>query len=158
MRHHLTKELPYRPDDLFQLVGDVAAYPQFVPWIQSMRTWNAQELGEGVDGLDAEVQVGFSLLKERFATRVRRDARARQVDVSLISGPFRKLENRWRFHETATGGTRVDFDIDFTFKSRLLEALLAANFHTAVDRLMRCFEDRAAALYGPAPMAIPGKS
>ena len=147
MRHHVSKVLPYRPDDLFRLVGDVDAYPDFVPWVVAMRTWNRQSLGEGVDTLDAEVRVGFSFLKERFATRVRRDANARQIDVVLLSGPFRKLENRWRFLEAPGGEALVEFDIDFVFKSKLLEALLAANFHTAVDRLMRCFEDRARALH-----------
>lgn len=129
------------------LVGDVERYPEFVPWISAMRTWNARDLGEGVDTLDAEAGVGFSFLKERFATRVRRDEAGRQIDVDLLSGPFRKLANRWQFYEDA-GGTRIEFDIDFEFKSRLLDGLLRANFHHAVDRLMGCFEDRARALYG----------
>lgn len=150
MRHHVSKVLPYRPDDLFRMVGDVAAYPEFVPWVASLRTWNAVRLSQDVDGLDAEVAVGFAMLKERFATRVRRDAAARQVDVALISGPFRHLQNRWRFLEAPEGGTRIEFDIDFAFKSRVLEALLKANFHHAVDRLMECFEARAQALYGQA--------
>ena len=125
-------------------------YPEFVPWITSMRTWNARALGEGVDQLDAEAGVGFSFLKEKFATRVRRDATHHQIDVALLSGPFRKLANRWRF--TAEGEqTRVEFDIDFQFKSRLLDSLLAANFHHAVERLMTCFEERARALYGSDP-------
>src|SRR4051812_18886682 len=147
LRHHVTRILPYTPEQLFRLVGDVQAYPDFVPWISSMRTWNAREVGEGVDQLDAEAGVGFSFLKERFSTRVRRDGQARQVDVALLSGPFRKLANRWQFFEDV-GGTRVEFDIDFEFKSRLLEGLLKANFHHAVERLMTCFEDRARALYG----------
>lgn len=147
MRHHVTKVLPYTPDQLLSLVGDVERYPEFVPWIGAMRTWNARELGEGVDTLDAETSVGFSFLKERFATRVRRDANGRQIDVDLLSGPFRKLANRWKFFADE-GGTRVEFDIDFEFKSRLLDGLLKANFHHAVDRLMGCFEDRAKALYG----------
>jgi coenzyme Q-binding protein COQ10 len=130
-------------------VGEVAAYPDFVPWITSMRIWNARSLGEGVDSLDAEAGVGFSFLKERFATRVRRDAAERQIDVSLLSGPFRKLANHWRFIAAPGQGTRVEFDIDFQFKSRLLEALLSANFHHAVERLMGCFEARARSLYGP---------
>ncbi len=122
-------------------------YPDFVPWITSMRTWNARTVGDGIDQLDAEAGVGFSFLKETFATRVRRDATNHQIDVALLSGPFRKLANRWRF--TAEGDqTRVEFDIDFQFKSRLLDRLLAANFHSAVERLMTCFEDRAKALYG----------
>jgi coenzyme Q-binding protein COQ10 len=124
-------------------------YPEFVPWITSMRTWNARTAGEGIDTVDAEAGIGFTFLKERFSTRVRRDAGARQIEVSLLAGPFRRLVNRWAFFE-AEGGTRVEFDIDFQFKSRLLEGLLTANFAHAVERLMTCFEDRARALYGPA--------
>ncbi|THD63039.1 SRPBCC family protein [Phenylobacterium sp.] len=151
MKHHVSKHLPYAPDQLFALVGDVTRYPEFVPWITSMRTWNARDLGEGVETLDAEAGVGFSFLKERFSTRVRRDAGARQIDVTLLAGPFKRLANRWRFFEAGEGGgTRVEFDIDFQFKSRLLEALLTANFAHAVERLMTCFEARAKALYGGA--------
>lgn len=139
--------LPYTPDQLFALVGDVDRYPEFVPWISSMRTWNARDLGEGCSSLDAEAGVGFSFLRERFATRVRRDAVNRQIDVSLLSGPFRRLTNTWRFLEDEAG-TRIEFDIDFQFKSRLLEGLLAVNFHQAVEKLMGCFEARAKALYG----------
>lgn len=157
MRHHVSKALPYTPDQLFRLVGDVSRYPEFVPWVTALRTWNARTLSEGVDSLDAEAAVGFSFLKERFATRVRRDALNRQIDVSLLSGPFRKLVNRWRFIDAGHGCTRVEFDIEFQFKSRLLEGLLRANFHHAVERLMGCFEARAEALYGKAqPEISPG--
>jgi len=134
-------------------VGDVTAYPDFVPWITSMRIWNARILSEDVETVDAEAGVGFSFLRERFSTRVRRDAAARQIDVSLLSGPFRRLANRWRFVEDGEGGSKVEFDIDFQFKSRLLETLLAANFAHAVERLMGCFEARAQALYGGKPSA-----
>jgi coenzyme Q-binding protein COQ10 len=126
----------------------VDRYPEFVPWITAMRTWNARELAAGVEAVDAEAGVGFKFLKEKFATRVRRDIRNRQIDVSLLSGPFKKLENRWRFLDAGHGCTRVEFDIDFQFKSRLLEALLTANFSSAVDKLMACFEARARSLYG----------
>ena len=148
MKHQVSKLLPYAPDQLFALVGDVMAYPDFVPWITSMRTWNARALEGGVETVDAEAGVGFSFLRERFSTRVRRDPTARQIDVTLLSGPFRRLANRWQFFEVGEGRTRVEFDIDFQFKSRLLEGLLAANFARAVDRLMACFEARAQALYG----------
>jgi coenzyme Q-binding protein COQ10 len=149
LRHHVTRTLPYTPDQLFQLVGNVDAYPQFVPWITGMRTWNARTEPDGTSWLDAEARVGFSFLREKFSTRVRRDPAARQIDVELISGPFQKLRNRWRFTENPAG-TKIAFDIDFAFKTRLLEGLLERNFEHAVDRLMACFEARAAALYGAA--------
>ena len=147
MRHRLTRVLPYTPDQLFLLVGDVERYPEFVPWITGLRVWNRQDEGGGVTTLDAEAAVGFSFLRERFSTRVRRDAAARTIDVSLISGPFRRLQNRWRFlpHEQ---GTCIEFEIDFEFKLRFLDRILDANFDHAVQKLIQCFDDRAKALYG----------
>jgi coenzyme Q-binding protein COQ10 len=147
LRHHVEKILPYRPEQLFALVGNVDAYPEFLPWIQSMRTWNARTDGEGATLVDAQAGVGFSFLKEKFATRVRRDATANQIDVALLSGPFKHLRNRWRF-VPVEGGTKIEFDIDFEFKSKMLAALLNANFHHAVEKLMACFEARAKVLYG----------
>jgi coenzyme Q-binding protein COQ10 len=162
VRHHVSKMLPYSPDQLFQLVGDIGRYAEFVPWVTSMRTWNARKLSDGVEAVDAEAKVGFSFLKERFATRVRRDSLNRQIDTSLLSGPFKKLENRWRFLDAGHGCTRIEFDIDFEFKSRLLSALLTANFAVAVDRLMHCFEARAKKLYGdpsePAPQQVAAQA
>lgn len=156
MRHALTRVLPYTPDQLFDLVGDVEAYPRFVPWISSMRVWNRRDDGAGGGGLDAEAGVQFAFLKERFSTRIRRDRAAGVISVNLLAGPFRHLVNHWRFVE-CPGGTRVDFQIDFEFKSKALTMLLSANFHHAVERLMQCFEDRARALYGTGGQLKPGR-
>ncbi|HEX6866422.1 MAG TPA: type II toxin-antitoxin system RatA family toxin [Caulobacteraceae bacterium] len=147
MRHELTRKIAYTPDQVFSLVADVEAYPEFVPWIAALRTWNRREAGEGVTAFDAEAQVGFSFLKERFATRVTADAGQHHIRIELLYGPFKHLVSNWRF-EPDGEGTLLCFDIDFAFKSRLLEGLLAANFTHAVDRLIRCFEDRARDLYG----------
>jgi coenzyme Q-binding protein COQ10 len=149
VRHSLTHILPYQPGQLFDLVGDVDRYPQFVPWVTRLRSWNRRPDGEGVTLLDAEADVGFSIVHERFATRVRLDEPNLAIDVDLISGPFKRLQNRWRF-KPHPQGAELTFEIDFEFKSRLLSALLAANFHHAVNRLVACFEQRAARLYGNA--------
>lgn len=147
MRHRVSRVLPYTPEQLWTLVGDVERYPDFLPWVTSMRTWNREAMGEESDRLDAEAAVSFSFLTERFSTRVTRDRPGLIVQVSLLSGPFRKLENRWRFRSHPTGAV-VDFEIDFEFKFRMLDAMLAANFDTAVRKLMESFEKRAKALYG----------
>ena len=145
-RQTVTRVLPYAPEQLMELVGDVCRYPEFVPWVSSMRTWNATAPGPGVTQVDAEAEVRFAIVRERFATRVRRDAGQRQIDVDLLYGPFRELHNRWKFSPQAAG-TTVEFLIEYAFKSRLLEALLAANARRAAERIMSCFEARARALY-----------
>ena len=149
-RHTVVHRLPYTPDQLFALVGDVDRYPEFVPWVTHMRTSNAQATPDGRSTVDAEAGVGFSFLRERFATRVTRNPADRTIDVALLSGPFRKLSNQWRFTQEADGWTRVDFLIDFEFRGPLLNALLRANFDRAVGKLIACFEARARALYGSA--------
>ena len=145
--HRVTKILPYAPDQLAALVADIRAYPEFVPWVTAMRTWSPREEAPGVSLIDAEAAVGFSFLKERFSTWVRHDRNRHVVEVGLIRGPFKHLENRWEFFPDPAG-TRVEFFIDFAFKSRMLDMMLHANFDRAVDKLIQCFEGRAKALYG----------
>ena len=146
MRHGLTRILPYAPEQLFDLVGDVERYPEFVRWVTELRTWNRRQEADGAILLDAEAKVRFSFIRERFATRVRLDRTALDIDVALLSGPFRRLQNHWRFR-THEKGAELRFDIDFEFGSRLLETLLAVNMERAVAKLVACFEDRAKQLY-----------
>jgi coenzyme Q-binding protein COQ10 len=147
LRHSLTRVLPFTPAQLFALVGDVERYPEFIRWVTSLRAWNRRADGEGATLLDAEARVKFSIVRERFATRVRLDDLAKAIDVDLLSGPFRKLESRWRFKPHAKG-CELSFEIDFEFGSRFLEGLLATNFEKAVGKIVGAFEKRAKALYG----------
>jgi len=147
VRHCLTRVLPYTAEQLFDLVGDVEQYPRFVRWVTQLRTWNRRDQPDGSVLVDAEAKVRFSVIRERFATRVRLDRPAMVIDVALLSGPFKRLENHWRF-ESRDDGVELRFEIDFEFGSRFLEALLAANLERAVAKLVACFEDRARELYG----------
>jgi coenzyme Q-binding protein COQ10 len=148
LRHQLTRVLPYTPEQLFELVGDVQRYPEFVPHLKSIRVWDVRE-EEAVTTLKAEAAVGFAVFNERFATTVRRDRANLAIDVGLLSGPFRKLENTWRFRPHPEGA-EVAFVIDFAFRSRILDAVLQANFQRGVDRIIAGFDARARQLYGPA--------
>ena len=148
------RNLPYPPEQLFELIADVEAYPQFLPWVSSLRTWNRTQTIDGVRSVDAEARVGFAIVRETFATRVKMDERAKAIEVGLLYGPFKRLRNHWRFVPEGQG-TRVEFEIDFEFKSRLLDAILAANLRHAADRLIGCFEARARRLYGATTSASP---
>ena len=157
----VTRILPYRPDQLFDLIADVEAYPEFLPWVSSLRSWNNTGPKDGVRSVDAEAKVGFAIVRETFATRVKLDERNRVIEVGLLYGPFKRLRNVWRFLPD-DNGTRVEFEIEFEFKSRLLYAILSANLRHAVDRLIGCFEARARRLYDiekpatPSPAAADG--
>jgi coenzyme Q-binding protein COQ10 len=140
--------IPYRPDQLFDLVADVGKYPQFLPWCVAVRVRHRTERE-----LLADMTIGFGPFRETFATRDTLD-RPRTVRVRYETGPFRYLNNEWNFlpHEK---GAEVAFFIDFEFRSRILQAAVGVVFNEAVRRMVYAFEKRARDVYGP-PIVRPG--
>ena len=140
-RHSETKFLPYRPEQMFDLVADVARYDEFLPWVVAVRVRSSSET-ETI----ADLVVGFNAFKERFTSKVVKE-RPGKICVDYIEGPLKFLHNEWEF-KPASGGTNVHFSVDFAFKSRLFESLAGAMFDRALRRMTQAFEQRAAALYG----------
>ena len=141
-RHSETKHLQYTPEQLFDLVADVARYDEFLPWVVAVRVRSSSET-ETV----ADLVVGFNAFKERFTSSVKKE-RPGRICVDYIEGPLKYLHNEWRFEPAADGGSNVHFAVDFAFRSRLFEALAGQMFDRALRRMTGAFETRAAALYG----------
>jgi coenzyme Q-binding protein COQ10 len=141
-RHSETKHLPYTPEQLFDLVADVARYDEFLPWVVAVRI-RSSSATETV----ADLVVGFNAFKERFTSRVKKD-NPHRIEVDYIEGPLKYLHNEWRFDPAPDGGTNLCFAVDFAFKSRIFEALAGQMFDRALRRMTGAFETRAAALYG----------
>lgn len=143
--HRETLELPYRPEDLFDLAAGIERYPEFVTWIQSLKLLSQQD-GEGKSKRRAEVSVGFKGFHETFVTDVEARRGDMAIDVLLVRGPFRKLSNTWRF-APGPKGARVEFTIQFEFRNFVLQALADANKRHAVRRVIDCFVDEAGRRY-----------
>ncbi len=140
-RHTETRRLPYTPEQMFDLVADVGAYPGFLPWCLGARVYDRSETG-----FQADLIIGFRVFKERFTSKVTLE-RPNHVHVDYIKGPLRYLYNDWRFEPAAGGGTDVRFLVDFEFKNRLFESLAGALFTEAIHRMVGAFEARAAEIY-----------
>jgi len=140
-KHSETRHLPYAPEQMFDLVADVARYPEFLPWVSAMRV-RSDTPTETV----ADMIVGFKGLRETFTSRVTKD-RPGSIDVEYLDGPLKYLRNNWRFRPEEQG-CAVDFTVDFAFKNRVFEMLAGQVFGTALRRMIGAFEDRAAKLYG----------
>jgi coenzyme Q-binding protein COQ10 len=147
------RRLPFAPADLCRLVGDVRAYPKFIPWLKSLRVLREAPLPEqGWQGT-AEAVVGWKAITERFATDVRCDPAKGEVDVTLVKGPFRTLENRWRFSDDGAGGAKVKFWIAYEFKNPVLQAVVTANRDVVAARIMGAFVAEAERRLSPAGAA-----
>jgi coenzyme Q-binding protein COQ10 len=140
--HAETRALPYSQEQMFALVADVGAYPEFLPWCVGARVRSQTETE-----IIADLTIGFGPFRESFTSRVVLD-RPREVDVKYERGPFRYLNNRWIF-EPDPLGCRVRFWVEFEFSSRLLQAAIGVVFNEAVRRMVNAFLKRARDKYGP---------
>jgi coenzyme Q-binding protein COQ10 len=141
--HREKRVVPFAADLMYSIVADVEQYPKFLPWVVALRVLSRRQ-----DGLTAEMAVGYGGLRERYTSDVKLDPAARTVDVVEIKGPFKCLENHWRF-TPAEGGCEVDFSILFEFKSRLLHGVAGHAFEKVMLKMTDAFEARAAALSRP---------
>ncbi len=143
--HRETLELPYRPENLFDLAAGVERYPEFITWIQSLKLLSDTVTDDG-RRCRAEVSVGFKGFSETFVTDVDARRSAGTIEVSLVRGPFRKLSNTWRI-SAQPSGSRVEFAIQFEFRNFVLQALADANKRHAVKRVIDCFIAEASRRY-----------
>ena len=137
-----TKRLPYSVEQMFDLVADVARYPEFLPWVVATRVRS----DDGHEML-ADMLVGFKALREKFTSRVLKD-RPHRLEVIYIDGPMRDLDNLWHFRPLPGGGCELDFCVEFTFKNKMFEMLAGSYFDRAFHKMVAAFETRADALYG----------
>ncbi len=140
--HAEKRFLPYTPEQLFDLVAEVEAYPEFLPWCLSIRVRKREE-----NVITADMVIGFKIFRERFTTRVtlRRPGR---IDVTYTQGPFKYLNNHWLFEPHGDGGCIIDFYVDFEFRTRLLQKAIGVVFNEAVRVMVSAYERRAKQLYG----------
>ncbi len=142
MPQHAEKRfLPYSAEQMFDLVAEIERYPEFLPWCVGARI-----LRRDGDVVMADVIVGFKMLRETFTSKVTLN-RPEHIEVEYQKGPFKHLENNWRF-ESREGGCEIGFFIDFEFRSRILKNIMGPLFGEAVHRMVGAFETRAKNIYG----------
>lgn len=146
--HGEKRVLPYTPAQMYDLVADVGRYPEFLPWNAAARIRSREALADGREEVHADLVISFKVFRERFTSRVLLDPAARRIDTEYLDGPFRYLRSHWVFHDHGEG-CEVEFFVDFEFRNAILQKVIGLVFHEAMQRIVRAFEDRAAALYGP---------
>ena len=135
----------YPIDLIYQLIIDVEKYPEFLPWCSA-----AKIRERGASYFIADVDITFKIMSESYCSKVElkspKNGKA-EVNVSLISGPFKKLHNVWKLRTFKDNQTEIEFFIDFEFKSSLLDKLTSLMFYKACEKMLNAFEARANCLF-----------
>lgn len=134
-------EVPYTPTQMYTLVDRIEDYPGYVPWCTG-----AEVRRDGQTVL-ATLHLQYKNLTHSFTTRNHHDADNKVIKVKLAQGPLSLLHGEWRFLETAGGGCRIEFEIDYEFSNRLLTTILSPMFAAVYGRMIDAFAAQADKIY-----------
>ena len=141
--------MPYSAAQMYDLVADVAAYPEFLPWTAAARIRSRNDMGDH-EVMEADLVISFKVFREKFGSRVVLWPAEQRIETEYLDGPFKYLKSEWTFAPRDDGGCDVHFWVDFEFKSALLQRVIGMVFNEAMQRIVRAFESRADRLYGGA--------
>lgn len=145
-----TRLVSHTPAAMFDLVADVEKYPAFVPLCTGLKVRRRAAGEGGVEILTADMDVGYRALREKFTSRVTLDRANLKIHSTYVDGPFSRMDNRWDFapEPGSPEKCRVEFFIDYAFRSRTFTLLMGSLFDTAFRKFAGAFEARADAVYG----------
>ena len=134
--------IEYSAAQMYALVENVAAYPEFLPWCGG-----TEILKQESDVTRAAITIDFRGIKQRFSTENRANP-PQLIEMTLVDGPFRQLDGSWRFKALGDDACKIEFRLHYEFSSKLLEKLVGPVFHFIASTFVDAFVKRARQLYG----------
>ena len=133
--------VPYPARDMFALVDDVEAYPEFLPWCNSAVVDSRSD-----DIVEATLELQKGAVSRTFTTRNTR-CEFDSIELALVRGPFKHLSGGWRFKDLGDDGSKVSLDLEFEFRSRAVDLMFGSFFEETCNALIDAFSKRAAVVY-----------
>lgn len=127
---------------MFDLVNDVASYPQFLPGCRSVEILQQQG-----DLLEARLELSRAGVSQSFVTRNRLH-RPEKMELELVDGPFNEFNGSWSFTPLAENACKVAFTLEFRAKNRLLGAAAGKLFSGVANQMVDAMCERAQQIYG----------
>ncbi len=133
--------MPFAAQYMYDIVNDVSAYPDFLPWCGGTKTLSSDE-----DYREAAVLIKRGPLNNWFSTR-NKLTKNEKIDMQLIDGPFKKLQGAWVFQALDSESCKISLDLEFEFSNRLTSTLLTPVFSQIANTMVESFCTRAQEIY-----------
>lgn len=132
----------FSAQSMFDLVGDIESYPEFLPWCSESRI-----LKRTPDVVEAELKISKGGFKKSFSTRNRMD-HGGKIIMSLINGPFNYLEGVWNFMPLREDASKISLELEFEMSGALTNLAFGAVFNQICNTMVSSFTQRAKQIYG----------
>ena len=137
-----TALVEYSAEQMFQLVDDIAAYPEFLPWCGGAAEHNRNE-----KQVEASVTIQKGTINKAFTTQ-NRLSKPDKIELTLVDGPFKKLKGEWRFEAISEKACKITFNMDFEFSNMIVGMAVGPIFNQVANTFVDSFVERAKAVYG----------
>jgi len=134
--------LPYRAVQLFDLVNDIEAYPNYMDGCVG-----ASVLHREGQVMEARLDLAKGGIAQSFSTR-NRMTEARQITLELLDGPFEYFQGCWEFHALGDSACKISLNLEFNVKNSVLGAATARLFDKVTNNLVDAVSQRARQIYG----------
>lgn len=133
--------VPYQCAQMFDLVADVARYPEFMPWCGGAEVQHRDE-----HGMQATIKISIAGIRQSFTTKNEHDYPNR-ITFQLVDGPFSSLTGNWTFQALGDEGCKVLYTMQYAFSSRTLETVVGPVFNRIASSFIDSFTQRAQVVY-----------
>lgn len=134
---HRSALMPYSAQAMFEVVNNVAEYPEFLPWCAEVKI---KTLNEGC--MEASILMKKAGVNHWFTTKNTIETN-KKIEMTLIDGPFKRLDGVWEFIEFDPQASKIQLDLNFEFSHGLGTALIAPVFTRIANTLVDSFCARA---------------
>ena len=134
--------VPFSAEQMYELVNDVSAYPDFLPWCSAAQIHEQSE-----HYMKASVSLASGAVRQTFTT-ANTLTPGQRIEVALVSGPFKQLNGFWSFENAGEGMSKIDFRMSFEYRNKIVKLALNKIFTRIGDTLVSSFVERAHSLYG----------
>ena len=127
---------------MFELVNNINDYSQFLNWCDSSSILNQSD-----DQITASVEISKGGIKQTFST-LNTLTPYQSIAMELVDGPFDELSGEWRFEPLGENAAKIHLDLQFKFKSMLIDMALSPVFKNIANSQLDSFVARAKYIYG----------
>lgn len=132
----------YSVEQMFQLINDVLAYPQFLPDCS-----NSKIIAEDENSVTASLLVSKRGLKKWFTTKNTLISN-QQIQLELVDGPFNKLQGRWLLTPLSEEACKVSLELEYEFSNKMFDLAFGRIFNHLTNNMVQAFTQRAKNVYG----------
>lgn len=136
------QSIPYLATDMYRLVADIAAYPDFVPYCSATTIHESTETR-----VVASVSLNFYGVKQTFTTQNQMEPET-GITMELVDGPINHLQGRWQFVVLNESSSTITLSVDYTINHPWYSVLFDSAVERVSGEILQAFVQRAKVLYG----------